>query len=71
MLRSPDVPRHVPFDEYHVSLIVITSTRPGCIHWPTNGAEIEQVGTDEADERPKTDKNTVDNRSSSIDTNRS
>ena len=35
--------------------MVIESTRPGCIHRPTNGAEIEQVGNDVADERPRTE----------------
>ncbi len=57
----PTVAMHVPFNEHHVLLIVIKSTRPGCIHTPTKGAEIKQVGSDEADERPKTDRK--DNRS--------
>jgi hypothetical protein len=57
----PIVAIHVPFNEHHVLLIVIKSTRPGCIHPPTNGAEIKQVGVDETDERPKTDRK--DNRS--------
>jgi hypothetical protein len=53
---------HVPFNEHDVLLIVIKSTRPGCIHTPTNGAEIKQVGNDEGDERPRTDRR-KDNRS--------
>lgn len=40
--------RHVPFDEKHVLLIVITSVKPGWIHCPMNEVEIEQD-----DERPE------------------
>ena len=40
--------RHVPFDENQVLLIVITSVKPGWIHWPINEVEIEQD-----DERPE------------------
>ena len=50
---TPD--RHVPLNEHHVLLIVIKSTRPGCIHSPTNGADIKQVGDERIDERPKTE----------------